>query len=310
MITYLVTGGAGFIGSHLVEGLLKWPDSGAVRVLDDLSSGDIENLAAVRDRMAFVYGDMRDSNCLTRAVQGVDVIFHLAAQVSVPKSLKDPLMTHSVNATGTLRLLQAARDAGVKRVVFSSSCAVYGDEPTLPKVETMLPCPKSPYAVSKLAAEGYCQNFTEHFGLETVVLRYFNVYGPRQDPSSPYSGVISIFTDRLSKGQPATIFGDGEQSRDFVYVQDVVNANLAAAQVLEAAGQVFNIGTGQPVTIIQLYNLVAQELGVDIRPAFAPERVGDIRHSYGKIEKAAIYLHWRPEVMLNDGLKQTIISIH
>lgn len=309
MTTYLVTGGAGFIGSHIVENLLQQPDTREVRVLDDLSTGRKENLAAVQNQIIFTLGDIRDAGCLARVVKDVDIIFHLAAQVSVPKSLQDPLATHAVNATGTLQLLQAARQAGVKRLILSSTCAVYGDDPELPKTEIMLPCPKSPYAVAKLAAEGYCQNYAEHFKMETVVLRYFNVYGPRQDPSSPYSGVISIFANRLINGQPVTIFGNGEQSRDFVYVQDVVNANLVAAKSVDVAGKVFNICAGQPVTINQLYNCLAEELGVVNRPLYAPERAGDIRYSYGNNQEANAYLEWQPKISLVEGLRQTIQSI-
>jgi UDP-glucose 4-epimerase len=219
----LVTGGAGFIGSHLVEALLARGDT--VRVLDNLSSGYLDNLAAAFDRIEFIQGDIRDEAAVKNAVAGVDFIFHLAGMVSVPQSMIQPLEAELANAGGTLNLLQAAGEAGVQCFVFSSTCAVYGDEPTLPKTETMLPEPKSPYAVAKLAAEHYCRVYNNSFNLKTVVFRYFNVFGPRQDPSSAYSGVISIFVDKLSQGVIPTIFGDGQQTRDFVYVGDVVRAN-------------------------------------------------------------------------------------
>jgi UDP-glucose 4-epimerase len=306
MTNYLVTGGAGFIGSHLVEALLTRPHTTQVRVLDDLSSGYKHNLSAVMERIDFIRGDVRDRDLLIKVVQGIDVIFHLAAQVSVPRSIVDPLTTHDINATGTLNLLQTAKEAGVRRFVFSSTCAVYGDEPTLPKVETMRPCPKSPYAVSKLAAEGYCQNYVEHYGLQIAILRYFNVYGPRQDPSSPYSGVISIFVDRLSGGEGVTIFGDGEQTRDFVFVSDVVEANLLAAERAEAVGQVFNIGPGQPTTINHLYQTICRVMNKHRVPKHAESRSGDIKHSFADASLARQRLDWWPKTSLLDGLKTTI----
>ena len=306
MTTYLVTGGAGFIGSHLVEALLNRPDTKTVRVLDDLSTGHRHNLAPVMAKIQFMAGDLRDEACLAQAVAGVDIIFHLAAQVSVPKSMVDPLTTHAINATGTLKLLQAAQQAGVRRLVNTSTCAVYGDEPTLPKMETMRPEPKSPYAVAKLAAEGYCQHFTTYHHLETVTLRYFNVYGPRQDPSSAYSGIISILIDRLANDQPVTIYGDGEQTRDFVYVGDVVMANLLAAEQTNAAGKTFNIGTKQATSINQLYDLVSRLLDKPTKPTYGPAREGDIRHSWTDPQQAEQILGWRAETALIDGLREII----
>ncbi|MCB0211486.1 MAG: SDR family NAD(P)-dependent oxidoreductase, partial [Anaerolineae bacterium] len=253
--TFLVTGGAGFIGSHIVEALVERGDR--VRVLDNLSTGRLQNLAHVSELVEFIEGDVRNETVIREAVSGVDTIFHLAAMVSVPESMAKPIEAETVNALGTLALLTAAKHAGVRRLILSSTCAVYGDEPSLPKTETSPTRPQSPYAISKLAAEHYCHLFNDSMGLETVVLRYFNIYGPRQDPSSPYSGVISIFVDKMSQGHLPFIYGDGEQTRDFVFVKDVVQANLRASQTPEAAGNVFNIGTGHPSSINDLFNFVA-----------------------------------------------------
>jgi len=302
MTLNLVTGGAGFIGSHLVEALLARGDS--VRVLDNLSTGHLENLVGVRHQLEFIEGDIRDEAAVAQAVRGVDTIFHLAAMVSVPESMEKPVQAEEINALGTLKLLQAARAAGARRLVLSSTCAVYGDDPVLPKTESMLPQLKSPYAVSKLAAEGYCRLFAESFGLETVVLRYFNVFGPRQDPSSPYSGVISIFIDRMSQGQPVIIHGDGAQTRDFVFVVDVVQANLLAAQKPQAAGQIFNIGAGQAVSIKQLAQILQQALNNPHPLQYGPARAGDVLHSYADASPARAVLGWQPQVSFEAGLRQ------
>lgn len=303
----LVTGGAGFIGSHLVEALLARGDT--VRVLDNLSSGYLANLAAVREEIDFIRGDVRDQAAVQTAVQGIDIIFHLAAMVSVPQSMAEPLDAESINAAGTLNLLYAANNAGVRRLVLSSTCAVYGDEPTLPKTETMRPEPKSPYAVAKLAAEHYCQVFNESFDLQTVVLRYFNVFGPRQDPSSAYSGVISIFVGKLSRGVAPTIFGSGQQTRDFVFVADVARANLLAAAVEQAAGYVFNIGTGHAVSVNQLFDTLAHILNCDLRPHYAPPRSGDILHSYSDPALAQVVLGWQPQVDFEAGLQRLVSTL-
>ncbi len=300
----LVTGGAGFIGSHLVEALVK--QGYAVRVLDNLTTGHLENLAAVRDHIEFIEGDIQHETAVKSAVEGVDFIFHLAALVSVPESMAYPLKAELINGLGTLNLLQAARQAGVKRVVLSSTCAVYGDEPTLPKRETMPPCPKSPYAISKLTAEQYCLLFNEMFGLEAVVLRYFNVFGPRQDPTSPYSGVISIFVDKLRQNIAPTIFGNGTQTRDFVFVTDVVQANLLAAQTAQAKGRIFNIGTGQAVSVNQLFENLAHILNSPLKAQYQPERAGDIEHSWADPALAQHGLGWYPQMTLADGLRQTV----
>lgn len=305
--TCLVTGGAGFIGSHLVEALVA--EGHTVTVLDNLSTGSLENLAAVSDRVKFVQGDVRDETAVQQAAAGVELIFHLAAMVSVPQSMADPVEAEVINTVGTLNVLQAARAAGSWRMVLSSTCAVYGDEPTLPKKELMIPQPNSPYAISKLAAELYCGLFYEAFGLETVVLRYFNVFGPRQDPSSPYSGVVSIFVNRLSRGQQPAIFGDGEQTRDFVYVGDVVRANLLAALTPAAAGQTFNIGTGRPVSINRLFRALRRILNQPIEPDYQPPRQGDIIHSYGDAARAGSTLNWTAQVSLEEGLERLVASL-
>lgn len=306
MALCLVTGGAGFIGSHLVEGLLAQGQQ--VRVLDNLSTGRRGNLAGVMDQIEFVEGTIEDQATVARAVAGVEVIFHLAAIVSVPHSMAKPAQTEQINTLGTLNLLQTARAAGVRRLVLSSTCAVYGDEPTLPKTEMMCLQPKSPYAVSKLAAEYYCQIFWEAFGLETAVLRYFNVFGPRQDPSSPYSGVISIFVDKLSQGLVPTIFGDGQQTRDFVFVEDVVRANLLAATVPQAAGKTLNIGTGYPISIQQLFETLRQILEREVAPTYGPARSGDVMHSYADPSQARAILGWEAQIMLEAGLTRLVIS--
>lgn len=307
MTTSLVTGGAGFIGSHLVEALVKRGDR--VIVFDNFSTGKWENLAAVADRIEIIEGDVCDGAAVKQVVKGVDLIFHQAAIVAVPRSMKDPLETHATNATGTLNLHLAARDANVKRVVFASTCAVYGDNSILPKNEAMCPEPKSPYAVSKLAGEGYCQVFKEAFGLETVVLRYFNVFGPRQDPTSPYSGVISIFIDKMARGEPPIIFGDGRQTRDFVYVSDVVQANLLAAEAPIAARGVFNIGQGKVIDLLGLVEILSRIMGIHLSPRHALPRPGDIVHSCSDPSLAWRTLGWRAELDIEAGLQQTVAAM-
>ncbi|RMF04880.1 MAG: SDR family oxidoreductase [Chloroflexi bacterium] len=304
MTQSLVTGGAGFIGSHIVEALVARGDR--VRVLDDLSSGHPENLAAVRDRVEFIEGSIEDPVAVKQAAAGVAQIFHLAAMVSVPQSMAQPVAAERANALGTLNVLLAARDAGARRLVLSSTCAVYGDEPSLPKHEQSPILPKSPYAVSKFAAEQYCRLFHESFGLETVVLRYFNVFGPRQDPSSAYSGVISIFVDKLRQGAAPFIYGDGEQTRDFVFVKDVVAANLRAADTPDAAGQVFNIGTGRQTSINRLYTELCRILNFSEPPVYQPPRHGDIRHSCADAARASSVLGWTAQTSLADGLRQLV----
>jgi UDP-glucose 4-epimerase len=300
----LVTGGAGFIGSHLVDELTA--DGCRVRVLDNLSTGHRRNLAHLGDRIDFVEGDIRDDGLLDRVVKGCDVVFHHAAVVSVTQTVQDPAHSCEVNDLGTVRVLDASRRNGVRRVVMASSSAVYGDDPHLPKTEDMAPMPLSPYAVQKLTGEFYASVFRELYGLETVCLRYFNVFGPRQDPSSPYSGVISIFMAKAAAGQAPTIYGDGGQSRDFVYVKDVVHANLLAATKVAAAGKVFNVGTGTFIRIHDLWKLIGELSNVKIDPVFDDPRTGDIRESVSDIGRIGKSLGFRPQVALRQGLSDTL----
>ena len=296
----LVTGGAGFIGSHIVDRLLN--DGHEVIVLDDLSTGHRSNLPQ-NDALTFIEGDISNPETVDECMIGVDWVFHKAAVASVPRTVNDPVGSSAVNYQGTLHLLEAARNNGVKRFVFASSAALYGDEPTLPKVETMCPVTLSPYAVDKLASEFACGMYTKLYGLETVCLRYFNVYGPRQDPSSPYSGVISIFTDKLKNNVVPTIFGDGEQTRDFVYVGDVVEANMKAATTESGTGQYYNIATGQKITLNKLLEVLSAIYDTDFKADYEDPRSGDIRDSYAVVEKASKILGWQPSVKLEQGLK-------
>ena len=299
----LVTGGAGFIGSHIVDRLLQ--DGHEVIVLDDFSTGHKNNLAENK-KLEIAEGDIRDFKTVNKCMQGIDWVFHKAAVASVPKTVNDPIGSSAVNYQGTLHVLEAARQNKAKRVVFASSAALYGDEPTLPKVETMLPVTLSPYAVDKLASEYACGMYTRLYGLETVSLRYFNVYGPRQDPSSPYSGVISIFADNLKQGATPTIFGDGEQSRDFVYVSDVVEANMQAISRAEPVGQVINIATGNKITLNQLLNTFCEIKQVEFSAEYTDPRQGDIKESYANVDKAASVLGWNPTVELTQGLRSLL----
>ena len=299
----LVTGGAGFIGSHIVDRLLQ--DGHEVIVLDDFSTGHQENLAK-NEKLEIVEGDIRDFKTVNACMQGVDWVFYKAAVASVPKTVNDPIGSSAVNYQGSLHVLEAARQNRANRVVFASSTALYGDEPTLPKVETMLPVTLSPYAVDKLASEYACGMYSSLYGLETVSLRYFNVYGPRQDPYSPYSGVISIFADKLNQGAAPTIFGDGEQTRDFVYVSDVVEANMQAISSVAAVGQVINIATGSKITLNQLLNTFCEIKQVEFSAEYRDPRQGDIKESYANVDKAATLLGWNPTVELTQGLRALI----
>ncbi|MBC2710717.1 MAG: SDR family oxidoreductase [Desulfosarcina sp.] len=300
----LVTGGAGFIGSHLVDELVA--NGCRVTVLDNLSTGHRHNIDHLGDRIAFVEGDIRDAKLLDRVVRGCEVVFHQAAVVSVTQSVQDPSHSCEVNDLGTVRVLDASRRNGVRRVVMASSSAVYGDDPRLPKTEDMEPMPMSPYAVQKLTGEFYASAFGGLYGLETVCLRYFNVFGPRQDPSSPYSGVISIFMTKAAAGQPPTIYGDGGQSRDFVYIKDVVRANLLAATEAAAAGRVFNVGTGAFIRIRDLWTLIGELSNVKIDPVFGPPRAGDVRESVSDIGQIGKALGFSPQVALRQGLIDTL----
>jgi UDP-glucose 4-epimerase len=304
MTTYLVTGGAGFIGSNLVHELLLRGET--VRVFDNISTGRRENLADVLADIDLVEGDLRDLDLCRRATQGVEVVLHQGAIPSVQRSVEDPLTSNNVNINGTLNMLLAARDAGVRCFVFASSSSVYGDSPTLPKHEEMTPQPKSPYAVSKLAGEKYCQAFTEVYGLETVSLRYFNVFGPRQDPTSHYSAVIPLFIKAMLAGQPPTIYGDGLQSRDFTYVQNVVEANLLAATTPHVAGQVFNMACGQRYSLLDLIEALNEILNSNIEPVFGPARPGDVKHSLADISAARERLGYDVKLNFRDGLRQTV----
>jgi len=300
----LVTGGAGFIGSHLVEALLS---AGCrVAVLDNLSSGNYINLKHLDGRFSFFQDDIRNPDALEAATDDCEVVFHLAAVVSVPETIENPIGSAAVNEVGTLSVLEAARRKKVQRVVFSSSCAVYGDDPRLPKLEEMEPNPLSPYAVQKLAAEHYASLFHHLYGLETTVLRYFNVYGPKQDPSSPYSGVISIFMTKALKNEPAVIYVDGNQSRDFIYVQDVVRANLLAASAGGAGGMVMNIGSGKSVSINQLWKTICALSGRRLKPEYAPQRPGDILDSVAGIEFAAARMGFECKIPFEKGLELTL----
>lgn len=301
---YLVTGGAGFIGSHIAEALVNRGDR--VRVLDNLMTGKRENLSHLIGKIEFIEADIRDYTAIRQAAEGVSVIFHEAAIPSVPRSVADPQLSHDVNVNGTFNVLMAARDAGVRRLVFAASSSAYGDTEVLPKIETMMPNPLSPYAAAKLVGELYCQTFTRVYGLETVALRYFNVFGPRQDPTSPYSGVISKFVTALLENQTPTIFGDGEQSRDFTYVANVVDANLRAAEAPEAVGKVMNLGIGERITLNQLFDELQKIIGTNLKPNYEETRAGDVRHSLADISRAENLLGYRPLVGLAEGLKHTV----
>jgi len=299
-----VTGGAGFIGSHLVEALVRRGDR--VRVLDNLSTGFRSNLAPFGDAVELVEADLVDADAVARAVAGVDCVFHEAALASVPLSVDHPLRTHAACATGTVTLLDAARRAGVRRVVYASSSALYGDRPGSPKRETDLPAPISPYGAAKLAAEYYCGAFSATFAIETVALRYFNVFGPRQDPKNPYAAVIPIFLTAILSGKAPVIFGDGTQSRDFTYVADVAQANLLAADAPDAANRVMNVATGRSITLLELLAGLNEVLGTRIEPAFAPPRPGDIHESTADIALARKLLGYAPGVSLIEGLRRSI----
>jgi UDP-glucose 4-epimerase len=302
---YLVTGGAGFIGSHIVEELVHRGER--VRVLDNFSTGRRENLTSFLDHIELVEGDLRDLPTVRRAVEGVDYVLHQAALPSVPRSIADPLASNAANVTGgTLHLLVASRDASVRRMVCASSSSAYGDSPILPKQEEMLPRPKSPYAVSKLTGEHYCRAFTEVYGLETACLRYFNVFGPRQDPASQYSAVIPLFIMAMLQGESPTVHGDGLQSRDFTYVANVVQANLLAAAAPNVAGRVFNVACGQRHTLLDLIAALDDILGTQIAPTHTDPRPGDVRHSLADITAAREALGYRVQVDFYEGLRRTV----
>jgi len=304
MRTILVTGGAGFIGSHLVDHLVTGEDR--IRVLDDLTTGNTGNLAGVAGRIDLIEGSVTDRSAVEKAVRGCDVVFHLAALPSVAQSVADPLRSHEISATGTLNVLNAARLEKARRVVYAASSSAYGDQPGDVRRETDLLLPLSPYAAAKLAGEHYCRCFHEAYGLETVCLRFFNVFGPRQDPKRPYSGVIPLFINAMRQGKRPTIFGDGLQSRDFVYVADVVQALTRAAAAPSAAGNVYNVGTGQSITILDLVTALNAILGLQMQPILAPPRAGDVRHSRSDITLARKELGFDPTVSIEEGLRRTV----
>jgi nucleoside-diphosphate-sugar epimerase len=303
MARYLVTGGAGFIGSHLSEELVR--RGHLVRVADSLITGKRSNLDHITG-IEFLEGDLADIDFARKAVQGCDYVLHQAAIPSVPRSVKDPLTSNRANVDGTLNALLASRDAGVKRLVFAASSAAYGDTPTLPKHEQMPTDPLSPYALQKVIGEQYLQMFTRLYGLETVATRYFNVFGPRQDPTSAYSGVISVFATALLERRPPTIYGDGEQTRDFVYVANVVDAVLRACDAPGASGEIINVATGGRISLNQLFEEMRRLVGVDITPGYAEARRGDIRDSQADITKARELLGYEPTVTFEEGLSKTV----
>jgi nucleoside-diphosphate-sugar epimerase len=305
MPEYLITGGAGFIGSHLVENLVAAGVS--VRVLDDFSSGKRPNLKPFLDKIELIEGDLRDLNQVRKACSGARFVLHAGAVPSVPRSVAEPLLTNEVNVTGTLHVLLAAREAKCQRVVFSSSSSVYGDTPTLPKREDMPPAPLSPYALQKLTGEHYCRLFWELHGLETISLRYFNVFGPRQDPNSQYAAAIPRFVTCVLQRESPPVYGDGEQSRDFSYVTNVVEANLAACRApREACGQAFNVACGAPITVNETIRTINEILGAHIKPNYLPRRAGDILHSHADISKAERFLKYRPTVSFREGMETTV----
>jgi UDP-glucose 4-epimerase len=304
MALYVVTGGAGFIGSHVVHELVR--RGGVVRVLDNLSTGRITNLADVSGRIAFHDADICDLDVISPHFTDAQYVIHLAALPSVARSIDEPLTANEVNLTGTLNVLLAARNAGVKRLVFAASAAAYGDNPTLPRVETLIPDPLSPYALAKVAGEYYCQIFTRIYGLETVALRFFNIFGPRQNPDSPYTGVLSKFVAAYQRGDTPVIFGDGQQSRDFTYVDNVVDATLKACTAPAAAGKVINVGVGASFTLNQTIALLNGIFGQQVKPRYDPPRKGDALHSLADISLARQALGYEPRVSFEEGLRRTV----
>jgi nucleoside-diphosphate-sugar epimerase len=300
---YLVTGGAGFIGSNTVDELVR--RGHGVVVLDDLSSGKEDNLAEVRSKITFMKGSITDIEVVQKAMLQADYVIHLAARTSVPRSVKDPVDTNRINVDGTLNVLVAARDNKVKRVVFAASSSAYGDTPTLPKSEDMQPVPISPYGVSKYVGELYAQTFGRCYGLENVCLRYFNIFGPRQDPDSPYSGVLSRFSTAFLDSTPPVVFGDGEQTRDFTYVENAVQANILACEAPSASGRTFNVGTGHAVSLNQVLQMLQKASGKTLETKYEPAREGDIRDSLADIRLAKEFLSYEPTVLFEEGLERT-----
>ena len=304
MTKYLVTGGAGFIGSHIATALVIRGDQ--VRVFDNLSTGTRANLEHLKGQVEFVEGDLLDRPVLEKAMSGVEVVYHQAALASVPRSVVAPIDTHAACATGTLHVLDAARQADVRRVVYAGSSSAYGNQPYMSKREQDVPVPLSPYAAAKFAGESYCRAFTATYGLETVTIRYFNVFGPRQDPQSEYSAVIPIFVTKMLAGEKPTVYGDGCQSRDFTYIDNVVVGNLAAADAPQASGQVFNVACGRQFSLLDLLTSINNVLGTQIEAKFAEARVGDVRESLADITAARQVLGYEPSVDFEEGLRRSI----
>jgi nucleoside-diphosphate-sugar epimerase len=301
----LVTGGAGFIGSHIAAAMEA--GGARVRVIDDLSTGHRENIEEIGGKVDFIEASLNDQDAIRRALEDVEVVFHEAAIPSVPRSVSDPLETHVACVDATLSLLMAAREKGVRRIIYAASSSAYGDQPTLPKKEDMRPEPLSPYAVAKLVGEYYCQTFTRVYGLETISLRYFNVFGPRQDPSSQYSGVISRFIGALMTGERPVIYGDGEHSRDFTYISNVVDANLRAAETTRGIGEVINVANGERTTLNQVLDELKRLTGKEeVQANYLQPRAGDVLHSLADISRAREYLDFEPRMKLREGLKLTI----
>ena len=304
MAHYLVTGGCGFIGSHLVKALVKRGER--VRVFDNCTTGKAENIADVADKIEFCSADLQDIDAVSQAVEGIDYVFHQGALPSVARSVADPIVTNNVNINGTLNLLVASRDADVKRVVYAASSSAYGNRPKSIKSEDLPPNPASPYALTKYVGECYCQIFTQLYGLETVALRYFNIFGPGQDSSSSYSAVIPLFISAYLNGEAPKIEGDGEQSRDFTYVANAVHANLLACHAEGVAGEVFNVGCGERASINQLATLIGEMMESDTKPVYVAPRPGDVRHSLADIQKARRLLGYEPQIDLKTGLRRTV----
>lgn len=304
MAHYLVTGGAGFIGSNIVQALVERDEQ--VRVLDNFATGRRQNLAGLENRIELIEGDIRDRTVAERAVAGVDYVLHQAALGSVPRSVEDPLTSNDVNVNGTLNLLWAAKKAKIKRFVTASSSSVYGNTPQLPKEESMAPNPISPYAVSKLASERYTMSFHAVYGVQTVVLRYFNVFGPKQDPASQYAAVIPRFITAIQQGKAPTVYGDGKQSRDFTYIDNVVQANLLACTAPDAPGQFMNIACGDRYSLNTLLQVIAEIMEKEVRPIYEAERAGDVKHSLASIQRSKQVLGFSPTINFREGLKRTV----
>ena len=304
MERFLVTGGAGFIGSNICKKLVS--QNCFVRVVDNLLTGRKSNLDGIIDKIEYIEADMGDKQVASAAMKDIDVVFHEGALPSVPRSVDDPAASHQHCVDATFTLLLAARDAGIKRFVYAASSSAYGDTPTLPKVETMRPAPLSPYAVGKLVGEYYCSVFSNVYGLETIALRYFNVFGPQQDPKSQYAAAIPAFVTSILKDQPPTIYGDGEQSRDFTYIDNVVEANLLAARAPKTNGEVINIACGQVITVNQIIEMINKSLGKNVKPNYVAERPGDIKHSLADITAATKLINFKPVISFEDGLQKAI----